>query len=95
MVQGRSERTMSTLSSDRSEDSYRKKYTMTAPVRLHAAKTNPYRNLIALTMNGVKNARRKFHSQLLAVEIAACFARVRVGNVSPTRIQIPGAQVDA
>lgn len=58
-------------------------------MRLHAAKTNPYRKAIGLTMKGVKNARRKFQSQLLAVESAACRARVRVGNVSPMRIQTP------
>ena len=62
---------------------------MTAPVRLHAAKTKPYLDLMALTMKGVKNARRKFHSQLLAVESAPWRARVRVGNVSPMRIQMP------
>jgi len=33
--------------------------------------------------------------QLLAVESAPCFALVRVGKVSPMRIQIPGAQVIA
>src|SRR6201986_752605 len=48
---------------------------------------------MALMMNGVKNASRKFHTQLLAVASAPCFARVRVGNVSPLRIQMPGAQV--
>lgn len=40
-------------------------------------------------MKGVKKARRKFQSQLPAVEMAPCLARVRVGNVSPMRIQIP------
>lgn len=33
--------------------------------------------------------------QLLAVASAPCFARVLVGNVSPIRIQTPGAQVVA
>ena len=37
----------------------------------------------------MKNARRKFHAQLLAVESAAWRARMRVGNVSPIRIQTP------
>src|SRR6266404_1673183 len=41
------------------------------------------------TMKGVKNARRKFQSQLEAVASAPCLARVRVGNVSPIRIQMP------
>lgn len=36
-----------------------------------------------------------FHSQLLAVAKAACFALVRSGNVSPVKIQIPGAHVEA
>lgn len=42
-------------------------------------------------------AMRKFQSQLLAaaVKTAACFDQVRVGKVSPTRIQIPGPQVMA
>ena len=62
---------------------------MTAPVRLHAAKTKPYLYLMDLTMKGVKNARRKFQSQLDAVASAAWRARVRVGKVSPMRIQIP------
>lgn len=34
-----------------------------------------------------------FQSQLEAVASAACLARVRRGNVSPVKIQIPGAQV--
>ena len=68
---------------------------MTAPVRLHAAKTKPYLYLMALTMKGVKKAMRKFQSQLDAVASAACFARVRVGKVSPMMIQMPGAQVIA
>ena len=59
------------------------------------AKTNPYRNWIARTMNGVKNANRKFHSQFDAVDIAPCLARVRMGKVSPMMIQTPGAQVVA
>ena len=44
---------------------------------------------MALAMNGVKKARRKFQSQLLAVASAAWRARVRVGKVSPMRIQMP------
>ena len=52
--------TMSTFSRDIPDDSYRKNQTTTAPRRLQAAKTNPYRNFIDETMNGVKNARRKF-----------------------------------
>ena len=59
------------------------------------AKTKPYRNSIALTMKGVKKAKRKFMSQFDAVASAPCFARVRVGNVSPIRIHTPGAQVMA
>lgn len=54
---------------------------------------NPYENPIADTINGVKKARRKFQSQLLAVASAPCFARVRVGNVSPTMIQMPLQQL--
>jgi hypothetical protein len=60
-VKRRKRLTLSTLSSERSDDSYRKRKTTTAPRRLHAAKTNPYLNPIAEVMNGVKNARRKFH----------------------------------
>ena len=40
-------------------------------------------------MKGVKKARRKFQSQLEAVASAPCLARVRVGKVSPIRIQMP------
>lgn len=36
---------------------------------------------MALLMNGVKNAKRKFQSQLDEVDRAACFARVRVGKL--------------
>lgn len=36
-----------------------------------------------------------FHIQLDAVASAACLARVRIGKVSPVRIQIPGAHVEA
>jgi hypothetical protein len=107
---------MSTLSSDRSDDSYRKKYTMMAPVRLQAdkscaqrnvadvssgnddiqvkggslpANTKPKRNWISLMIKGVKNASRKFHSQLEPAASEAWYERVRVGNVSPVKIQIP------
>jgi hypothetical protein len=44
---------------------------------------------MSLVMKGVKNASRKFQSQLEAVASAPCLARVRVGKVSPIRIQIP------
>src|SRR6266404_613618 len=40
-------------------------------------------------MKGVKNASRKFQSQLEAVASAPCLARVRVGKDSPIRIQMP------
>jgi hypothetical protein len=40
-------------------------------------------------MNGVKNARRKFQSQLEPAASEAWYDRVRVGNVSPVRTQIP------
>lgn len=50
---------------------------------------------MADTIKGVKNAIRKFHNQLLAVDSAPCFALVLVGKVSPIRIQIPGAHVVA
>ena len=53
-------RTRSTFSSDSPDDSYKKKYTTSAPRRLHDAKTKPYRKLMARSMKGVKNARRKF-----------------------------------
>ena len=56
---------------------------------------NPYRNWMSPTMKGVKKASKKFQSQFDAVASAPCLARVRVGKVSPMRIQIPGAQVDA
>lgn len=54
---------------------------------------NPYEKPIADTINGVNKARRKFQSQLLAVASAPCFARVRVGNISPMRIQMPLQQL--
>jgi hypothetical protein len=44
---------------------------------------------MALLMKGVKNASRKFQTQLEAVDKLPCFARVRVGNVSPIKIQTP------
>lgn len=59
------------------------------------AKINPYLKWIAPTMKGVKKASKKFQSQLAVVANAPCLARVLVGKVSPIRIQIPGAQVDA
>lgn len=44
---------------------------------------------MALLMKGVKNANRKFQIQFAAVDRLPCLARVRVGNVSPMRIQTP------
>ena len=59
------------------------------------AKTKPYLYWIALVMKGVKNAKRKFQSQLDPAAREAWYDRVRVGKVSPVRIQIPGAHVVA
>ena len=42
---------------------------------------------MALTMNGVKNAMRKFQIQFDAEEIPIAAARYRVGNISPTTAQ--------
>ena len=53
------------------------------------ANTNPYRKSMAFVMKGVKNARRKFHSQLDPAASEAWYDRVRVGNVSPVRIHTP------
>ena len=50
---------------------------------------------MACVMNGVKKASKKFHNQLDMVATAAWAERVRVGKLSPVRIQAPGAQVDA
>ena len=48
--------------------SKRKRYTVTLAVKQHAAKTYPYRKSMAEVMKGVKNAMRKFQTQLLAVD---------------------------
>lgn len=76
-------------------DSQRKKKTTTAPARLQAANTKPYRKLITFVIRGVKNPIRKFQIQLADVARAPCFALDWVGNVSPTRIQMAGPQVMA
>ena len=52
--------TKSTLSRVRPLLSYKKLQTTIAPIKLHAANTKPYEKWMAETMNGVKNARRKF-----------------------------------
>ena len=44
---------------------------------------------MALLMEGVKNANRKFQAQFAAVDKLPCFARVRVSNISPTKIHAP------
>ena len=52
-------------------------------------KINRMRGPIFAAIRGAKKLSRKFHSQFDAVASEAWRARVRVGNVSPIRIQIP------
>lgn len=44
-------------------------------------------------MKGVKKARRKLNIQLLPVASAPVFARASFLGVSPTSVQMPGAQL--
>lgn len=72
-----------------------KKYTTAAAKKRQPAKTYPKRKSIAPTMKGVKKARRKFHSQFEAVDIAMALERYRDGYSSAQIVQTMGPQVEA